>query len=87
VNSRASSSNSRRIKIPTLDGTTIEDFLPYIGAKVSKVKESREPKPFKSGSKINTVKGVIMHPILNIPAFTFEEDESYVECRRCGVVD
>jgi hypothetical protein len=35
---------------------------------------------------INTVKGVIDHPILNIPAFTFHEDDSYVECRRCIVV-
>lgn len=40
-------------------------------------------KPFKSGKYQNTVKGIINHPILNIPAFTFEEDDSYVECRRC----
>lgn len=70
-----------------LNGDTIEDFMPYVGCKVSKIQENREPKPFKSKSKINTVKGVIVHPILNIPAFTFEEDESYVECRRCGVVE
>jgi len=56
-----------------------------IGKKVMKKshKEGNEPKPFKSGSKVNTVKGVINHPILNIPAYTFVEDESYVECRRC----
>jgi len=65
---------------------TIPALHKYIGCKVSKVKETREPKPFKSGNKINTVKGVIMHPILHIPAFTFMEDESYVECRRYGVV-
>lgn len=41
------------------------------------------PNPFKSGQKINTVKGIINHPILNVPAFVFEEDDSYVECRRC----
>lgn len=46
----------------------------------------REPKPFKSGLKENTVKGIIAHPILNIPAFIFEEDDSYVECRRCKLV-
>ena len=40
-------------------------------------------KKFKSGLYTNTVKGVIIHPILNIPAYTFEEDDSYVECRRC----
>lgn len=44
-------------------------------------KESK--KPFKSGKKINKVKSIINHPQLNIPAFTFEEDDSYVECRRC----
>lgn len=44
-------------------------------------------KPFKSGLKVNTVKGVIDHPILNIPAYIFEEDDSYVECRRCELVD
>ena len=32
------------------------------------------------------VKGVINHPILDIPAYTFEEDDSYVECRRCEIV-
>jgi len=44
-------------------------------------------KPFKSGLLINVVKGVINHPILNIPAYVFEEDDSYVECRRCALVD
>ncbi|MDA3780199.1 MAG: hypothetical protein PF487_08310 [Bacteroidales bacterium] len=54
-----------------------------IGRRVNKPKSG---KPFKSGFLINTVKGVINHPILNIPAYTFEEDDSYVECRRCGVI-
>lgn len=44
-------------------------------------------KKFKSGLLINTVKDVIEHPILKIPAYTFEEDDSYVECRRCFLVD
>ncbi len=43
-------------------------------------------KPFKSTFYFNTVKDVINHPILNIPAYTFIEDESYVECRRCEVI-
>lgn len=51
-----------------------------------KVEKNLSGKPFKSGSKINTVKGVVKHPVLGIPAFTFEEDDSYVECRRCQVV-
>lgn len=60
-----------------------------IGKTVSKRRASagREPKPFKSGFKVNTVKGLIFHPQLNVPAFTFEEDDSYVECRKCILVD
>lgn len=56
-----------------------KNYQSFIGKKV--VKKSN--KPFKSGEKTNTVKGIITHPILKIPAYTFEEDESYVECRRC----
>jgi hypothetical protein len=52
-----------------------------------KIKEDKSYKPFKSGQKINTVKGVIPHPQLGVPAYTFEEDDSYVECRRCRLVD
>jgi hypothetical protein len=44
-------------------------------------------KPFKSGNKVNTIKGVIPHPNLEgLMAYTFEEDESYVECRRCEII-
>lgn len=43
-------------------------------------------KPFKSGQRINTVKGVNIHPILNIPVYTFIEDNSIVECRRCIII-
>jgi len=61
-----------------------------IGCKVRKTSgknHQNEPKPFKSGLKINTVKGIITHPQLGIPAFTFYEDDSYVECRRVFVVE
>lgn len=47
----------------------------------------KEPKPFKSGRKVNTIKGVIEHPIVGGPAYTFEEDESYVATRSCTVLD
>jgi hypothetical protein len=57
----------------------MKEFEMNIGKKV----EKNSFKPFKSGSKINTVNGVVNHPILNIPAYTFEEDVSIVECRRC----
>lgn len=51
----------------------------WVGRKVTK----DSGKPFKSGLKENTVKGVVEHPVLKIPAFTFDEDESVVECRQC----
>ena len=54
----------------------------YFGKQVMKV----SGKPFKSGQKTNTVKGLIVHPALKVFAFTFEEDDSYVECRQCGNV-
>jgi hypothetical protein len=38
---------------------------------------------FKSGKKSATVKDVIVHPIIKIPALTFLEDDTYVECRKC----
>ena len=72
---------------------TFEDAKLNIGKKVSKTAYSRmkglniNPKPFKSGKLVNTVKDVIEHPTLKIPAYTFEEDTSYVECRRCDVVE
>ncbi len=59
---------------------TPEEAIKNIDKKVQKLKSG---KPFKSTFLINTVKGVINHPQLNIPAYTFYEDESYVEARRC----
>lgn len=61
-----------------------------IGKKVCKCsigKRIPNNKTFKSGLIINTVKGITTHPTLKIPAYTFEEDDSYVECRRCDVVN
>ena len=58
-------------------------YIRMIGKKVRKT----SPKPFKSGKKVNTVKSIVMHPILkDVMAFTFEEDDSIVECRRCAEV-
>jgi len=42
-----------------------------------------QPKPFKSGNKFNTVKDIVIHPIMGTPAYTFVEDDSIVECSRC----
>lgn len=66
------------------------DYESLIGKRVTKrpIGEKNlkgyNPNPFKSGFKVNTVKSIINHPILNVPAFTFEEDDSFVECRRCA---
>lgn len=70
-------------------GKSVVDYEPNIGRKVCKTtcKKHGDPKPFRSGNKVNTVKGVIMHPTMNIPAYTFVEDDSYVECRRCNLID
>lgn len=59
-----------------------------IGQKVwknPKTNSKFEPKPFKSGRKINTVKAVVVHEQTQRPGFTFEEDESVVECFRCSL--
>lgn len=40
-------------------------------------------KPFKSGSKVNTIRRIGVHPISKQLAFEFYEDESQVECFRC----
>jgi len=69
--------------------TNNSDYTKNIGKQVSKCSitdKEQKCKPFKSGFKKNTVKDVITHPILNVPAYIFEEDESYVECRRCKLV-
>lgn len=58
------------------------NYQDNIGKQVRKTSS----KPFKSHEQINTVKGVIEHPILKVPAYIFQEDESFVECRRCIVV-
>lgn len=59
-----------------------------IGKKVWKNRRSdcqTSPKPFKSGFKVNTVKGIVMHDNTDNLAFVFEEDESQVECWRCSI--
>lgn len=44
-------------------------------------------KPFKSQFKVNTIKGIIDHPILKGKrAYTFNEDDSYVSVEICEVI-
>lgn len=55
---------------------------------IGKFVKKESGKPFKSGLRVALVKGIVDHPILHIPAYTFIEDDgkSYVECRQCIVV-
>jgi hypothetical protein len=50
-----------------------------VGDKV--MKKSR--KPFKSGEKFATVKGVTVNPHTNRTAFSFIEDNSVVDAHQC----
>jgi len=63
---------------------SFEEAKKNIGLKVQKFRNgSRTPKPFASGKKTNTIKDVINHPQLNVPAYTFYEDNSYVSTQYC----
>lgn len=70
----------------------MELYRENIGKQVAKCKHggsvprSTNVKPFKSKQIVNTVRGTINHPQLNVPAYTFYEDDSYVDCARCVVV-
>lgn len=58
----------------------MEHLQKLIGKRVVKFPSN---KPFKSGLKTNTVKGIITHKETGLPAFLFKEDDSYVEVRKC----
>jgi hypothetical protein len=52
-----------------------------VGRKVFK----KSMKPFKSMLRVNTVKGIIPHPMCpGKLAYIFEEDDSYVSCESCS---
>ena len=55
-------------------------------ALVGKVVVKKSRKTFKSGKSTATVKGMMQHPTLDVPCFTFLEDESYVACWRVARV-
>jgi len=63
---------------------SVENLKKLIGKRVEKFPSN---KPFKSGFKKNTVKGIITHERTGLPAFTFLEDNSYVEAQKCIPVD
>lgn len=58
----------------------LKEFLVSLkGIRVTK--KSRNP--FKSTFKVNTVKDVIINKFTNQFAFTFLEDDSFVNCSQC----
>lgn len=57
-----------------------------IADNIGKSVKKKTNKPFKSQSRINKIKDVILHPRLQVPAYTFEEDDSYVECTICELI-
>lgn len=62
-------------------------FKDVIGKKVWKNSETNSkfsPKPFKSKFKVNTVKDIVISPYSGKEAFTFEEDDSIVNCSTCS---
>lgn len=64
-----------------MKSTSNTNFESNIGLKCQKYSgRNREPKPFKSGLKINTIKGVTTNSNTGKPAYTFIEDESCVDC-------
>jgi hypothetical protein len=69
----------------TLQQYDVDTLIDMLGKRVVKRRTGgKAPKPFKSGLRINTTYSIVGHP--HLPghlAFTFEEDDSIVECGQC----
>lgn len=74
-------------KLVKADGSSLEQYIGRQCRKPSGHGNTSQPKPFKSGLKVNTIKGVIIHPYIGEPAFTFVEDDSFVRCSRCLIIE
>lgn len=63
------------------------EYKEFIGKRVWKKanKDKFTPKPFKSGFQVNTVKSIVISPYTGKQAFTFEEDDSIVDCYICSL--
>jgi hypothetical protein len=64
------------------------DTIYPVGTKVFK----KSCKPFLSGNVVNTVKGIVDSPYkmkdgVPVKAYTFEEDDSIVECLICYKIE
>lgn len=66
-----------------LQSMTKTELEQMIGRKVCKLSD----RPFKSGSKVNTIASVVKHAHIQAWSFTFKEDDSVVEARQCRVVE
>lgn len=67
--------------------TEIAEWHAMVGMRVwknPKTTTTTQPKPFKSGRKVNTVTGIVTHEQTGRLGFTFLEDASVVECFRCS---
>jgi len=73
-------SNPLLCNIPTFK--IIDEDLSLIGKKIFK----KSCQPFKSRLRYATVKGFVVHDITQEISFTFEEDETFVECKRCKLL-
>jgi len=62
---------------------TILNYNSMVGMIVVKCSK----KPFKSGNKENTVKGITTNEHTQRVAFTFYEDDSNVECFKCKLLN
>lgn len=72
----------------TFNDTDYQAWHALVGKKVwknPKTTSKFQPKPFKSGNKVNTVKAIVAHDHTTNLAFTFVEDNSQVECFRCSL--
>ncbi len=58
----------------------------HITTKTSNKDNSKQPQPFKSGSKFNTVKDVVFNPYTNKVGLLFMEDDSIVNRNKCIVL-
>lgn len=72
------------------DSARTDVWKSMVGQKVwknSKTNSTTQPKPFKSGLKVNTIRGYVDSVPYGhgYPGFTFEEDDSVVECFRCSI--
>lgn len=67
------------MRLEEMDAAFALQYCYMIGEQVRK----ESGKPFSSGSKTNTVKGIVSNPMTARLGFTFKEDDSVVDCSQC----